>query len=241
MIRNILGWGLIVVLLAGGILAVGLGHSARRHADRTAQPQPVLLWFGADGVVHIDERKSLLTHWQDNWRLALGLNSGVPVRVGADDGVAYALVEEALGEARRRGMPDIGYAVDRNGQALALSSLTPADVLPPPGPHVLSIEVDGRMALDDTPLDGRALGEWLKLSAAPGYPRGADTPVELKVDPAATYGSVRPVLAALAAGKPRRIADFEQGSALVRQLVPVPVEHPIPIPNCPQMSKFGCR
>lgn len=236
-----MGWGLIVVLLAGGILAVGLGHSARRHANQTTQPQPVLLWFGAGGIVHIDERKSLLTHWQDNWRLALGLNAGAPVRVGADDGVPYALVEEALAEAWRRDMPDVGYAIDRDGQGLALSRLVAADILPPPGPHVLSVEADGRMALDDTPVDERALREWLKASAAPGYPRGAGTAIELKVGEGVTYGSIKPVLAMLAASMPRRIADFAQGSVLARQLMPPPVEHPIPIPNCPQMSKFGCR
>lgn len=239
-VRNVLGWCLIVVLLVGGVLAVGLGHSARRHAEETAQPQPILLWFGADGTAHIDDRVSLLTHWQDNWRLALGLNPEVPVRVGADDSVPYAQVLEALAEASRKGRPDLGYAIDQDGQALVLSRLVPAD-LQPPGPHVLAVGADGQMALDDAPIDGRALSEWLKVSAAPAYPRGAGTPIELKVDPSATYGSVRPLLAALAAGRPRRIADFEQGSALARQLQPPPQEHPIPIPNCPQMSKFGCR
>lgn len=235
-----MGWCLIVVLLAGGVLAVVLGHSARRHAEETVQPQPIVLWFGAGGIVHIDERQSLLTHWQDNWRLALGLNAGAPVRVGADDSVPYALVEEALAEAWRRDMPDIGYAIDQDGRTLPLSRLMPADVLSPPGPHVLAVGADGQMAFDDMTIDGRVLGEWLKVSAAPGYPRGAGTPLELKVDPAATYGSVRPALTALAASQPRRVADFAQGDALVRQLLPSPPEHPIPIPKCPKMSKFGC-
>lgn len=235
-----MAWGLIVLLLVVGGLAIGLGHSVSQRAEETAQPRPILLWFETGGIVDIDERRSRLTRWQDPWRLALVLNPQAPVRIGADDSIPFAVVDEAMAEAWRQRMPDIGYAIDQNGQALVLSRLVPADIQPP-GPHILSIDADGRMTLDDTPVDERAIGEWLKLSAVPGYPRGAGTPIELKVDQLTTYGSVRRVLTVLAANGPRRIVDFGQGSKLVRQLQPAPPEHPIATPNCPQPSKLACR
>lgn len=230
MVRKVVAWGVIVLLLIASALAVGLGHSWRRQADEAVQVRSLVLWFEASGAIQIDGHRSRPARWQDAWRLALGLDPRVSVRVGADDGVPFALVHEAFAEAWRQHVADVGYAVDQDGQELVLSRLARAD-LQPPGPHVLSVEADGRMALDDTPVDERAVGEWLKLSAAPGYPRGAGTLVELKVDQDVSYGSIRRLLAMLAASGPRRIADSGQSAELAREWLPPPPVQPIPLSN----------
>ena len=161
-----MAWVLIPLLVAMSGMAACMGRQDGQdgHVAET-QRKALLLWFGDQGTVTLDGKPIDPARWKESWRAALTPQR--PVRVGADDGVPYARVREAYAEAWQSRIRDAGYAIDRQGRSVAFSELTHADVATPPGPHVLAVAADGRLAWDGAAIEERGLDQWMKQQVMP--------------------------------------------------------------------------
>lgn len=231
-----MAWVLLPLLVAmsGAATCMGRQDSLDGHAAET-QRKGVLLWFGDQGTVTLDGKSIDPARWKDSWRAALAQATQRPVRVGADDGVPYARVHEAYTEAWQSRARDAGYAIDRQGRSVPLSELTHADIATPPGPHILAIAVDGRVAWDGVAVGEPGLDQWMKQQVMPKLPQDRFVAlIELKIDPLTPYGTVKRFLTIFAAGGSYRVASFEESDIVARKLMPLPPVLHIPPPgsNC---------